>query len=321
MLVGVLCALGAGMFWGLVFVAPLLLPDYPGILMSFGRYLAYGVIALLLAVLDRRRIARIPKSAWVEAFKLCLVGNLLYYALLASAIQLADAPLPTMIIGTLPLAIAVCSNYLPGHPSEAVSWSRLAPSLAIITAGLMLVNGSELQHLGQHRMSDYVLGCLLAAAGVGTWTWYPIKNARFLRAHPEISSSTWATVQGLATLPLALAGYLGYAAWVGLSGADFALPFGPQPGRFIGLMLFIGLTASWLGILLWNKASQRLPTSLVGQLIVFETLFAMLYAFILRGSWPSWAVGGGIVLLCIGVLLGMRAFRQHPASHASMSDT
>jgi drug/metabolite transporter (DMT)-like permease len=74
-------------------------------------------------------------------------------------------------------------------------------------------------------------------------------------------------------------------------------------------MLTLGLCASWLGTLLWNRACQRLPTSLAGQLIVFETLSALLYAFMLRGKAPGLPVISGILLLCIGVMLGIRTFR------------
>ena len=45
MLIGVLHALGAGLIWGSVFVVPLLLPEYPGSVLAFGRYLAFGLIA------------------------------------------------------------------------------------------------------------------------------------------------------------------------------------------------------------------------------------------------------------------------------------
>ena len=57
MLIGVLCALGAGLVWGIVFIAPLLLYDYPGIVLSFGRYLAFGLIAIVPALFDRKRVA------------------------------------------------------------------------------------------------------------------------------------------------------------------------------------------------------------------------------------------------------------------------
>ncbi|MBV8665983.1 MAG: DMT family transporter [Burkholderiaceae bacterium] len=315
MLTGLLCAMGAGLMWGLVFVVPLTLADYPGLLLSFGRYVAFGLIALVPAWFDRKRIAQLSRADWQAALKLSLIGNLIYYAALASAIQLADAPLPAVLVGTLPVVIAACSNFAPSHHADRVSWRRLAPPLLIIFAGLMLVNGSELEHLdGKHTHAEYALGCLLAGVALAAWTWYPIVNARHLKAHPHIGSSTWATAQGLATLPLALAGYTIYCAALARSSAPFALPFGPRPLPFIGLMLTIGLCASWLGTLLWNRAAKLLPTSLAGQLIVFETLFALLYAFMLRGSMPPPAVLAGALLLCTGVMLGMRVFRNAAAS-------
>jgi drug/metabolite transporter (DMT)-like permease len=310
MLIGLLCALGAGLMWGLVFIAPLMLADYPGLVLSFGRYIAFGLIALVPAFFDRRRIAALSKADWIVAFKLSLVGNLLYYAALATAIQLADAPLPVMLIGTLPVVIAVCSNWAPGHPSEAIAWRRLAPSLVIIFIGLMLVNASELTHLdGRRSLADYALGCLIALGAVAAWTWYPIMNARHMKAHPTIGSSTWSTMQGLTCLPMALTGFAAYGVHAKLTHAAFAFPLGPRPALFVGLMLALGLCASWLGTLLWNRASQRLPTTLAGQLIVFETLSALLYAFLWRGAMPDLQVLLGVVLLCAGVMLGIRAFR------------
>lgn len=311
MFIGFLCALGAGLMWGLVFVAPLFLHDYPGLVLSFGRYLGFGLIALIPAFLDRGRIAALSKADWVAAFKLSLIGNILYYAALATAIQLAGAPLPAMLIGTLPLVISICSNWSPGHPSEAVAWKRLAPSLLIILIGLLLVNAGERAQLDAARsFEDYALGCCIALGALAAWTWYPIMNARHIKQHPRIRSSTWATAQGLATLPLALAGFAGYGVYVAAGASSYDFPLGPRPWLFIGLMLMLGLCASWLGTLLWNKACQRLPTSLAGQLIVFETLSALLYAFIWRGTVPPLVVLSGILLLCIGVMLGVRTFHR-----------
>ena len=311
MLIGFLCALGAGLMWGLVFVTPLILGDYPGIVLSFGRYLGFGLIALVPAWFDRTRIAQLSRADWIAAIKLAMVGNILYYAALATAIQLADAPLPAMLIGTLPVVISVCSNWSPGHPSESIAWRRLAPSLLFIFAGLMLVNASELAHLDSQRApGDYALGCFIALGALASWTWYPIMNARHLKANPHIRSSTWATAQGLATLPLALAGFAGYGVFDLSIQGSYSFPRGARPAAIIGLILTLGLCASWLGTMLWNKASQHLPTSLAGQLIVFETLAALLYAFLWRGAVPGAAVITGIALLCTGVSLGMRAFRQ-----------
>jgi drug/metabolite transporter (DMT)-like permease len=314
MLIGILCALGAGLAWGLVFIVPLLLADYPGTVLSLGRYTAYGVIAVLPALFARREMAKLTRADWTAALKLSLTGNLLYYAALATAIQLADAPLPTMIIGTLPVVISVYANWRPGDGAHSIPWRHLALPLAIIVAGLLLVNASELDALRKaahprHSTRDYLLGCAITVAAVAAWTWYPVQNARYLRLRPAISASTWATAQGLAILPVALLGFAAYGAWDAFAGGAYRFPLGSQPGLFVGVMLATGLLASWIGTILWNQASARVPTSLAGQLIVFETLAALGYAFVWRGFEPPGAVLAGALCLCIGVMLGIRAFR------------
>lgn len=312
MLSGILAALGAGLVWGLVFVTPLLLPDYPGAILSFGRYTAFGLIALIPAWFDRRRIASLCRADWIMALKLSLVGNILYYATLSTAIQLADAPLPTMLIGTLPVVIAICSNWSPHHPTDSIAWSKLALPLVIIFVGLLLVNAAELRHLdGKRSMADYWRGGLIALLAVAAWTWYPIVNGRYMKANTQIRSGTWATAQGLATLPLALLGFVifGVVNALGATAPHYDFPLGGQPLKFVLGMMILGFTASWLGTMLWNYASQKLPTSLVGTLIVFETLAALLYTFILRGSVPAPQILAGVCMLCIGVALSVRVFQ------------
>ena len=309
LITGTTFALAAGLTWGLVFIAPLLLAEYPPALLSFARYLAFGLIALPLAALDRRRLAQLTRADWREALKLALVGNLVYYLFLASAIQHAGGPLPTMIIGTLPVVIAVSSNLRDAQRDGRLPWRRLAPSLALIGAGIALVNQAELAHLRADPAADlgrYALGALLAVGAVACWTWYPLRNADWLRAHPDRSPAVWATAQGVATLPLAALGFAGFWLVDALRGGAFAMPFGPRPALFVGLMLALGLLASWLGTLCWNAASQRLPTTLAGQLIVFETLAALAYALALRGGAPDAATLAGIALLVAGVVIALR---------------
>jgi drug/metabolite transporter (DMT)-like permease len=310
---GTLYALAAGLMWGLVFVGPLLLPEYPATLQSFGRYLAFGLIALPLAWFDRRTLASLTRADWIEALKLALVGNVVYYLFLASAIQRAGGPLPTMIIGTLPVVIAVSANLAGTRAGTRVEarlpWARLLPSLLLIGAGIGLVNQVELAHLQADPAADmrrYAFGALLAVGAVACWTWYPLRNAQWLRAHPDRSPRGWATAQGLATLPLALLGYAATWAWFAWHGEAFDMPFGPRPVDFVLLMASIGLFASWLGTLCWNEASQRLPPTLSGQLIVFETLAALAYAYLLRGRAPEPLTLCGIALLVAGVVWALR---------------
>ena len=309
MLAGILFSLAAGMMWGLVFVGPLMLPEYPAALHTFGRYLAFGVIAIPLAFADRAEIRRLTRHDWMAALKLAAIGNVLYYLFLSSAIQRAGGALPTMIIGTLPVVIAVSANVLSHQRDGRFPWLKLAPPLVLILLGIACVNHVEWTALLQNPAADtsrYISGAALAVGAVICWTWYPLKNADWLRDHPGRNPRVWATAQGLATLPLALLGYAAFWLWTSTTPNPVPMPLGPNPLQFIALMMAIGLFASWLGTLCWNAASQRLPTALAGQLIVFETLAALTYAFWLRGQWPEPLTLSGIALLVMGVIAGVR---------------
>jgi drug/metabolite transporter (DMT)-like permease len=115
----------------------------------------------------------------------------------------------------------------------------------------------------------------------------------------------------LVTLPIAAIGFV-----IALTGANFTNerfldnPLGPQPELFVGLMFAIGFCASWLGTLLWNVASKNTPTALTGQLIVFETLAALGYAYLVYARAPSVYEAIGIALLVIGVIVGVRTFSR-----------
>ena len=313
MATGTLFALAAGLMWGLVFVSPLLLPDYPAAMQAFGRYIAFGLLALPLAWLDRSRLAQLSRADWLAAAQLGLVGNIFYYLFLASAIAHAGGPLPTMIIGTLPVVIAISSNLRDARRDGRLPWLRLLPSLLLIAAGIACVNQVELAHLRVQPSGDpgrYLWGGALAVGALACWTWYPMRNADWLRKHPGRSPRAWATAQGLATLPMALLGYALFWGWRAAGGdalaMPLAMPLGPRPEVFVGLMFAMGLFASWLGTLCWNEASQRLPTALVGQLIVFETLAALAYALLLRGTVPPLLTGMGLALLVAGVVMALR---------------
>lgn len=316
--IGLLFALTAGLMWGLVFVAPLLLPDYPAVWLTAGRYLAFGLIAVPLALLDRRELARLTRADWWAACRLSAIGNFLYYLTLSAAIQRAGGPLPTMLIGTLPVVIALCSNHRNAARDGHYRWAQLAPALLMMAAGIACVNQVEQAAVAAADRARYLQGALLACIAVACWTWYPIRNADWLRAHTDRSPRAWATAQGLVTLPMALLAFVAIgllqAAGVPLFPADFALPAGPRPWAYVGLMLAVGLLASWLGTLCWNEASQRLPTALVGQLIVFETLSALAYAQCLRGEWPRPVSVAGVVLLVAGVCWALRLKTVKPAA-------
>lgn len=304
---GVGFALMAGLIWGMVFVAPVLLPEYSPAALAFGRYLAFGVVALLLAWADRDRLRTLKRQDWLHALKLSLVGNIVYYLFLSSAIQAGGVPLASVLIGTLPVVIAVSANW---H-QRSLPWKRLLPSLLLMTCGIACVNATEWQLLRAGAGAAYLLGAALGLVAVAAWTWYPIHNAAWLQQHPQHSPSTWTTAQGVATLPLAAMGWVLLGLWQGATGTGgWVMGLGPRPTAFLGCMLAMGLLASWAGTWAWSRASTLLPTALSGQLIVFETLAALAYGYLHRGQGPDAAALTGIGLLVTGVVVGVRAFHR-----------
>lgn len=314
MVSGVLYALLAGLMWGLIFVGPLIVPEYPAALQSMGRYLALGLIALPIAWLGRARLRQLSRQDWLTALALTMMGNLIYYICLASAIQRTGAPVSTMIIGTLPVVIPVFANLLYSQRDGKLAWSKMVPGLVAIALGLACVNIAELR-LGVAGGSGwrYVSGILLASVSVVCWAWYALRNARWLRENPDKHPMMWATAQALVTLPVSLLGYLAACAWLNVQQPDFALPLGPRPWIFLGLMVVIAVCCSWVGALCWNVASQKLPTVILGPLIVFETLAGLLYTFLMRQSLPPLLTGTGIVLLVVGVVIAVSAKPEKPA--------
>ena len=314
MISGVLYALLAGLMWGLIFVGPLIVPEYPAVLQSTGRYLALGLIAVPLAWLGRARLRQLNRRDWFTALALTMMGNLIYYVCLASAIKRTGAPVTTMIIGTLPVVIPVFANLLYSQRDGKLAWSKLAPALICIGIGLACVNIAELSHgLQDFNWIRYASGIALALVSVVCWAWYALRNARWLRENPDKHPMMWATAQALVTLPVSLLGYVAACGWLSTQPEGFPLPFGPRPLVFITLMIAIAVLCSWVGALCWNIASQRLPTVILGPLIVFETLAGLLYTFILRQNVPPLLTLSGIALLVLGVVIAVRAKPVKPA--------
>jgi len=56
---------------------------------------------------------------------------------------------------------------------------------------------------------------------------------------------------------------------------------------FAGVCTGIAILSSIVGNGLWNQMSRLLPLTMVGQMILFETLFALLYGFLWERRLPT----------------------------------
>jgi len=294
MLTGVMAGLGAGALWGLIFVMPRMLGDYSGVDMTAGRFVAYGVLAACVMALGWRRRPRPTLRQAGAALGLSILGFSAYFLLLVLAIQDAGTEVPTLIIGTIPLWVM-----LLGKP-VALRWRGLLPGLVLTLAGLLLMM-SATQSGPAGQGGHFYRGVALACAAMASWTLFALLNAAWLKRNPQVNATDWANWLGIA------AGLGAFLLWW-VAGSDLPkLAAQPDLGLFAFLCLSTGFGSAWLATILWNLASQRLSASLCGQLIVSETVFALLYSFAWDGQWPSLVQLAACALFILGILASIKA--------------
>lgn len=296
---GIAAGLGAGAFWGMVFVVPRMTPGLSSLDLTAGRFASFGAMAALVMLLRWRSHVWPSWRQAATALGMSLLGATGYYLLLAQSIHSAGTEVPTLIIGTIPIWVM-----LLGKP-QGLRWLGLLPGLFLTTAGLVLMTQASLANAGQLPLAgqDFWSGVLLAIAAMLSWTAFALLNAAWLKRHPEVSATEWANWLGMAT------GVGALLLWW-LAGSEPKELLALDDKAFIaGVCIVTGLGAGWVASILWNTASQRLSVSLCGQLIVSETLFALFYSFVWDGAWPQPAQWLAAVLFTLGIIASIRAHR------------
>jgi drug/metabolite transporter (DMT)-like permease len=305
---GVLCGLAAGAFWGTIFVMPRWLAAFSPMELALGRYLAYWLITLLLlAPRLGGLLRRLTRNDCGVLLRHALAGNIVYYLLLSTGVQLAGVAAASLIIGLLPLSVSLLGRRDHG----ALPLRQLAGPLTLVAAGIVCINVDVFTHArgAQQPWPLVALGMLCAFGALLCWTWYAVDNARFLKRNPHFSGAEWSGLYGLCTGLLAL--LMGVVV-LALGGVGVA-----GPGRdwlyFWSVVTLVALGASVIGNQLWNIASRRVPVTLSGQLLLFEILFGLLYGFIYLRQMPRPLEWLAIVLLIAGVAGSVWKHARPPA--------
>lgn len=304
---GVLSGLGAGAMWGLVFLAPKLAPEASPFLMSAGRYIAYGLIAaLLIAPRWKRLKGLLDRQAWLALVWLSLAGNVVYYLFLVVSVHYAGVAASALIVGAVPVVVALWGLRDQNSPPLI----KVGPPIAVAALAIGLI-GYESIMRGQLAADatglSVAIGLVSALIALALWTAYAVGNSRWMVKMTEVSSHDWSLLIGVVTGALSLL----LVPMAVLTLGD--LPDGFWP-RFLLISFGIAVLASVVGNAFWNRASRLLPLTMLGQMIVFETLFAFLYGFIWEQRGPTVIEIVSMILMVVSVIWCVRAHR--PAAEA-----
>lgn len=304
---GIVFAVLAGAIWGGVIIAPSLLPEFNAVLISSVRFALYGLFSLLVALpMAGRLLARLKRRDLSMLLRLSLTGNVLNFALLGASVQLSGVTTAALINGMLPVAI----TFLGRGDAGSLPMKRLKLPLLMVFLGIVSVS---LQHAGGHAggtsLGRQLLGLACGLSGVVCWSWYATHNGRYLK-HSHFNSSEWSTLLGIVTGGVAVV--VGAVALLLFPNLVPAQVDHARWMTFLWVSLFLALCGSWLANSLWNACSRRMASSLSGQMIVFETLFACVYGFVYGQRAPGLMELVSIALLVGGVVW---AARRHQHAH------
>jgi drug/metabolite transporter (DMT)-like permease len=168
--VGIANGIAAGALWGVVFLAPAMLHSFNAVQLSAGRYLVYGLIAVVLLAPRWRQLKdRLAWPEWRGLLWLSLAGNLVYFLLLATAVQWAGGAAASLIVGLIPVVVTLVGVREQG----AVPLKPLLPALGLCMLGVAMVGWEALmsEHLGT-PWRQRLIGLLCAFGALFSWALY-----------------------------------------------------------------------------------------------------------------------------------------------------
>ncbi|HBS27570.1 MAG TPA: EamA/RhaT family transporter [Gammaproteobacteria bacterium] len=317
-IIGVIAGLTTGALWGLTFVAPRAVTPFTEYDLAVGRYLVFGLASLLLMFHKAFRPYGVALPDAAIAMLLGSVGYIFYFIATAFAVNLAGAAIPPLVIGLMPVALAIVGNI----SVPTVRFDRLAVPLVLIVAGLLLVNFGTLSRTGLPAdRYPLLLGIVWSFVALFIWIIYGYVNSIVMRRPNPPSALAWAGLQGIGSA----IGSLILLIFMFFFGGSYALKLpevslsDPNLVRFIIWCLVMGVIGSWVATWCWSIASARLPLAVCAQLIVAETVFGLSFGFIFEGRTPylSEAVGG--TLQIIGVMVTLYLFSRANNNEESRS--
>jgi drug/metabolite transporter (DMT)-like permease len=281
---GFLAAALASSFWGCgFFFGKIALAE-----MNVGAMVLYRFLFATLGLLPLLITHRPGFNA--AEWRLLLFGSFLgvplQFLLQFKGLSLTTVSHAALMVGTMPVILAVGATIFAKERLNALGWSALVLS----TAGAALIAlGGQLALGGRHNASangPSLTGDLLVVVSLFIALFWILFNQRLMKLHSHIV----VTAYGIAAGTLMLALYVPFA-------------YGLPPVHGISLKAWAALAASGLlctatTTLLWNWGMTQVPASQAGVLLNMEPLIgSLLGVFLLSEHLGGLAwLGGGMIL-------------------------
>ncbi|MCB5196372.1 DMT family transporter [Deefgea salmonis] len=290
---GHLMVLFCVLVWGVTFVSTKILLDFRSpVEIALDRFvLAYALLFLMHPVLK--------KPQWREELYFCglgLFGVTLYFLTENIALQYTQASSVGLLVSSAPLLTAFFAHFTTHD--EKLSLRLIVGSLiALAGVALVMFNGSVILKLNP-------LGDILALSAGAAWAIYCLLLKRAGQRYGYLFLTRQVFFYGIVTL-LPAAWIMGYR-------VDLALWLNPLQG---GNMLFLGVIASALCFVAWNKALGIIGAVKASNYIYLIPMVTMLTAIVILGERITAVGAAGAAMILLGVYYAEHGFKWPAAKY------
>lgn len=304
--IGVSWAVLATALWGATFLGPAAVAPVGPIYLVFGRYFVFGAISAVVVVVMRKRVRTLGARRVLIAVHLGIVGYVGFYLFFSFAAELGGGALASIITGVMPAAVTIASNLV----KRQIAWRALATPIGLTCAGLVALNLRL--PLTESSTGQFIATTGFALLACALWSYFVVVNGLVLKAAtgPRIDNTTWTALIGTGALIGSFA--LLPIAWV--SGSTSPTVDHMTFVRFAVVSVLLAAAGSWCASWSWNRATARISTVILGQLMALETLFGGLFNLLWDQRWPTLHELIGAALVTVGVITCVRALEAKSAA-------
>lgn len=276
------CAV-AGALWGTGFYFGKIALTQMGVAhMVLYRFLFTSVVLIPLVV---RHPARLTAGEWRVLLLASLLGVPVQFLLQFYGLSLTTVSHAALMVGTMPVLLAVAATLFAHERLDAVGWVALAGSTTGVA--LIVLGGTPAISTGR---GPSMAGDLLVVLSLIIALGWILLNKRLMQNHSPVVVTSYGLLSGAAMLALVV---------LATSGAP--------PVHGVSLRVWLALAASGVlctasTTLLWNWGIHRVPASRAGVFLNLEPAVGSVLGVCLLGDHLgslAWAGGGLIVAAAV----------------------
>jgi len=282
--------------WGVTFVSTktLITAGMHPVAIFFIRFvLAYaGIWAYILLARKSRKIW----YGWKEELVFLLLGisgGSFYFLTENTALAYTQASNVSFLVCSAPLFTAIFTllyrrfgkgRFADGLEDVRLGWPLVGGTLlALAGMALVVFDGSRLQLSAQ--------GDLLAIGAAVCWAVYSLFMGQMTREYGAVTATRKVFIYGLLTI----------IPFLGTARESFSPAILSQPTVW-GLLLFLGILASLICFIAWNKVMDKLGNVTSTNYVYLNPVFTLLTAMIILGERMTLLAGIGCAAILAGVI-------------------